>query len=145
MIKYKETKENSVRKLPKTLLGMAMQNVLLKNNEDLKRKKIPIEDIHYEYDLDNIFGNDMPKVIIRKSKKPKENFQMICPGIKENVMNQMKKVMAYVKNKPSRKFNEKTEESKISGNQKIAANVIKNNANLLSIADEMNEDDEFIF
>jgi len=126
-------------------MGLSIHNVLKNEYSDSLRRKIPIEDVHYEYDLDVLFGNEMPKVIIRSSKSAKEQTRDINAEIDDELINKMKKFMAYVKNKPmKRKEEEKNQEFKTTAtNEKTQPNSIKNNTNLISIADEMNEDDEF--
>ena len=126
-------------------MGLAIHNVLkheYSNNETLRRK-IPIEDVHYEYDLDTLFGNEMPKVIIRSSKASKEKIKDIDAEIDEELITQMKKVMAYVKNKPSKRRDDKNEEVKALNNDKIQPIPVKNNTNLISMGAEMDEEDEY--
>lgn len=128
-------------------MGLALRNFLNNKenpNENAKRK-ISINDIYYEYDLDVLFGNDMPKVIIKKSKKNKENTREICPEISEGLLIKMKKVLTYVKNKSQKMVEEKKEiltQNSNNKNEKAIATLNKNNTNLISIFDELNDQNE---
>ena len=123
---------------------MSLRNFLINGDlNDAKRKKNPIEDIHYEYDLDDIFGNDLPKIIIRKPKKQKEKYNEIIPNTNENLIEKMKKIMSYVKNKSGKQRDIQKNENLVKNNQERSQTLTKNNANLISIADEIYEDDEF--
>lgn len=128
-------------------MGLALRNFL--NNKDNpnenSKRKIPINDIYYEYDLDVLFGNDMPKVIIKKSKKNKEDTREICPEISESLLFKMKKVLTYVKSKSQKMIEEKKEistQNSNAKNEKSISALNKNNTNLISIFDEMNDQDE---
>lgn len=117
---------------------MALRNFLNHSDSTPNKRHIPSQEIYYEYDLDVLFGSDMPKVIIKKGgHKSSENSREICPNFGDGLIARLKKVLNCVKGGKQEKKNET-----------VVKEIVKKNneENLISIAaGAICEEDEFIF